>query len=65
MINNEMFVHIKTGNLYLAVGEAINSTNGEHEDETMIIYANESKMIFVREKKEFLEKFKSAEVDND
>lgn len=47
--------HIKTGNIYEVIGEAINATNA-NDGEIVVIYKKDTK-IFVREKKEFYEKF--------
>lgn len=51
------FIHIKTGNIYYVLGEAINSTN-DRDGQIIIIYSNKEGQVFVREKNEFLEKFK-------
>lgn len=52
-------VHLKTGNIYELVGEAINATNA-NDGEIVVIYRKDSQM-FVREKKEFYEKFQPKE----
>jgi len=48
--------HNKTGNLYEILGEVKNCTNGPTDGQIMILYKNES-LFFVREKKEFYQKF--------
>lgn len=55
---DEPFIHVKTGNLYLANTNAdiIDCTNSRHREDSMIIYSNTSRF-FVRERGEFLEKF--------
>ena len=60
----ELYIHNKTGNLYEIIGrDIINATNG-FEDQRMIMYIREGSefkgQIFVREEKEFLEKFKAV-----
>jgi len=54
-----LFIHKKTGNVYQVVGECLNCTNAQDGQE-MVIYAKDGKT-FVREKREFLEKFIPAE----
>ena len=46
----------KTGNVYEVIGNAINATN-TNDGQIMVMYKNDSGEIFVREKKEFYEKF--------
>ena len=55
---NSIFIHNKTGNKYLVVGKAINSTY-KNEGKSMVIYhpVNSSSGFFVREETEFNEKF--------
>jgi vacuolar-type H+-ATPase subunit E/Vma4 len=49
--------HIKTGNLYKVLNDdIINSTNAQ-DGQKMVLYSNEKNMMFVRELKEFWEKF--------
>ena len=50
-----IFVHRKTGNKYVVVGECLNCTNAQDGQE-MVIYFRDGRT-FVREKREFLEKF--------
>ncbi|MCT4634487.1 MAG: hypothetical protein N4A76_17380 [Firmicutes bacterium] len=52
-------VHLKTGNIYEVIGEAINATN-VNDGEIVVIYQKDGQM-FVREKKEFYEKFQPQE----
>lgn len=51
-------IHLKTGNEYQVIGEAIDSTN-THCNQLMVIYQRDGKT-FVREAEEFQEKFKAA-----
>lgn len=51
--------HLKTGNIYEVLGEAIDSTNG-HRGQTMVIYQRDGKT-FVREAKEFMDKFEATD----
>lgn len=53
---SQIYIHKKTGNKYFVTGEAINATNA-NDGQVMIIYTNADGKTFVREKKEFLEKF--------
>ena len=46
------YKHIKTGNIYKIVGKALNTTNGQKEQE-MVIYQNSDGMLFCKELKEF------------
>jgi hypothetical protein len=60
----EIYIRNKTGNLYEIVGrDVINATNG-FEDQRMVMYIREGSefkgQIFVREEKEFFEKFKAV-----
>jgi len=58
-------VHIKTGNVYeILYEDIINATNAQDGQE-MIMYKNKDGMIFVREKKEFFEKFRKLVCEND
>lgn len=49
-------IHLKTGNIYELVGEAINATNA-NDGEIVVIYKKDGQL-FVREKTEFYEKFR-------
>lgn len=51
------YIHLKTGNIYQKIGEAINCTNAQ-DGQVMIIYKRDD-MTFVREKNEFEAKFKA------
>lgn len=51
-------VHLKTGNEYQVIGEAIDATN-MHCNQLMVIYQRDGKT-FVREAEEFQEKFKAS-----
>ncbi|EKJ85939.1 hypothetical protein CLV96_3165 [Leptospira meyeri] len=60
----EVYQHIKTGNFYLKLDEAKNCTNA-NDGQQMVYYCEygkENPMKFVRDKKEFLEKFKMIEL---
>lgn len=50
------WVNKKTGKVYHVITMATNATNGPQEGEQMVVYFDEQ-MVFVREKKEFHEKF--------
>lgn len=50
-----VFIHRKTGNKYVVVGECLNCTNAQDGQE-MVIYSRDGRT-FVRERSEFLEKF--------
>ena len=55
------YKHLKTGNIYYAIGEVLNATN-EQDGQTMILYYRDGKndasdLIFVRETEEFHSKF--------
>lgn len=52
----ELWVHKKTGTLYMKMYDAIDVTNSR-DGIKVVVYANEQDMVFVREKKEFEEKF--------
>ena len=52
-------VHLKTGNEYTVVGEAINCTNAQ-DGQHVVIYTREGQT-FVREVHEFQNKFKAKE----
>lgn len=54
-----IFIHRKTGNKYVVIGECLNCTNAQDGQE-MVIYARDGQ-VFVREKSEFLEKFAQDE----
>lgn len=49
-------IHLKTGNIYQVIDEAINATNA-NDGEIVVIYKKDGQL-FVREKKEFYEKFR-------
>lgn len=49
----------KSGEIYIVLGEVIDCTN--ERDGTICILYNDGKKLFVREKKEFLEKFEKVE----
>lgn len=49
--------HLKTGNIYILVGIAINATNAQ-DGQGMILYTKENDSVtYAREENEFLEKF--------
>lgn len=50
------YTHIKTGSIYIVTGEVINATN-EVDGQVMVLYSNVRGQQFVKEKKEFEEKF--------
>jgi len=55
------YKHLKTGNIYVAFGEVLNSTN-EQDGQKMILYYRDGKndisdLVFVREIGEFHSKF--------
>lgn len=50
-----IFIHKKTGNKYVVIGECLNCTNAQDGQEMVIYFRND--LTFVREKTEFLEKF--------
>jgi hypothetical protein len=56
---NGIFIHRKTGNKYVVVGECLNCTNAQDGQE-MVIYFRDGRT-YVREKAEFLEKFVQEE----
>ena len=58
-MNGGIFIHRKTGNKYVVVGECLNYTNAQDGQE-MVIYFRDGRT-FVREKTEFLEKFAQEE----
>jgi hypothetical protein len=55
----ELFLHVKTGNIYELWTRVIHCTNGR-EHETLVIYARQGSPVpqFARESNEFFEKFK-------
>ena len=61
---NQYFIHKKTNNVYVLIGYGINANNGESEGKQMAIYRNvnerEALKFFVRDKDEFLEKFREV-----
>ena len=60
----ELYIHNKTGNLYEIVGRDIINATNDFEDQRMIMYIREGAefkgQIFVREEREFLEKFRAV-----
>ena len=48
--------HNKTGNFYEILSEVKNCTNGENDGQVMVLYKKDE-LFFVRDKKEFFEKF--------
>jgi hypothetical protein len=50
------YIHNKTGNVYEVIAEAIDATNSR-DGQIVIIYRNAKGEYFVRDKKEFLQKF--------
>lgn len=52
-------IHLKTGNEYTVIGEAINCTD-EQDGQQMVIYRNKDK-VFVREVNEFQDRFKPTD----
>jgi len=50
--------HIKTGNEYQVIGEAIDCTTN---DEKMVVIYQRGDMVFVRDAEQFQEKFKAKE----
>lgn len=54
------FKHIKTNNIYEMVREDVINCTNANDDQIMVLYRNPDykDLIFVREKKEFYEKFK-------
>jgi hypothetical protein len=55
--------HLKSGNIYdILATDCIDCTNGQ-ENKEMVIYSRED-ILFVREKKEFFEKFEVIENNN-
>jgi hypothetical protein len=62
-MRNSIWVNIKKGTYYAVLNEVINCTN-EQDGQTMILYRSldDSELpLFVREKSEFLTKFKIHE----
>jgi hypothetical protein len=55
------FIHNKTGKKYRVLCEVINCTNGDNDEQLMILYMNSEGKVFVREKEEFMNKFTSQE----
>lgn len=58
-----VFIHKKTGNKYVVIGECLNCTNAQDGQE-MVVYSRGGK-VFVREKSEFLKKFVPEKVDGE
>lgn len=52
-------IHLKTGNEYTVIGEAINCTD-EQDGQQMVIYRNKDQ-VFVREVNEFQDRFKPTD----
>lgn len=50
--------HLKTGNIYTVLGEAIDATNSR-SGQSVVIYERDGR-IFVREAHEFAEKFEAV-----
>jgi hypothetical protein len=60
MENND-FIHKKTGKTYQVIGVKIkNATNG-HEGKNMVLYQDAAGQQFVREEKEFAQKFRPSD----
>jgi len=55
------YIHKKTGKIYYVTGQILNSTNSADGQE-MILYTNEEGLCFVRERKEFKEKFQQMPI---
>lgn len=58
---NKIYEYIKTGNKYLVIGEALMKNPATRDWNDCVIYKqmiDENPLTFVREKKEFLERFK-------
>ncbi|PJZ43860.1 hypothetical protein [Leptospira brenneri] len=60
----KVYKHTKTGNLYLKLDEVKNCTNANDGQEMVLYceYNKENPLKFVREKKEFLEKFEEVKI---
>lgn len=58
--NLPRWVNKKTGKVYHVITMAENATNGPQEGEKMVVYFDELR-VFVREEKEFFEKFQKEE----
>jgi hypothetical protein len=52
-------VHIKTNKIYYMFGSVTNKTSGELDGTTMVFYTD-GKEVYIRDRDEFLEKFKIA-----
>jgi hypothetical protein len=52
--------NLKTGEIYVILGTAIDATNGSEEDRLMVIYERNDKT-FVRDLREFIIKFEVLE----
>lgn len=59
-LDMKRYVHLKTGNIYYKVFDALDCTN-TRTDTDAVVYCNEDGMVFVRETQEFNEKFKEVE----
>lgn len=57
-MKNNKYRNKKNGKIYIVLGEAIDCTN--KRDGTICILYNDGKKLFVREKKEFFEKFEKV-----
>ena len=56
-----LVTHVKTGNIYNVLREdIIDTTNVRGGDEKVVLYQNIGGDLFVRERQEFWEKFRSA-----
>ena len=53
-------IHNKTGKLYFLLQDVINATNVQ-DGQKMCLYVNTKGQMFVRERKEFFEKFTSVQ----
>ena len=53
-------IHNKTGKLYFLLQDVINATNAQ-DGQKMCLYINTKGQMFVRERKEFFEKFTSVQ----
>jgi len=58
-MKNNKYRNKKNGKIYIVISEVIDCTN--ERDGTICILYNDGKKLFIREKKEFLEKFEEVE----
>lgn len=56
-LNSIPCIHLKTGKQYYKLANVIDCTNGQN-DKIMVLYRDEKGVGFVREEKEFYDKFK-------